>query len=314
MGFDAPQAGVKVKADTNHSDRIPALPTRVGNTPVVLFIFAIARTLPLAVRSECGEMKSSSLGWLVILTALVPITVVEAAVAQEPGPNRGVQSQPVFLDESRPASVGHAVSESEKADGTGNPVLGRERRPLYRLNKSDVLQISFAFAPEFDQTVTVQPDGYITLKDAGHLLAEGATVQELEDAIAIAYGKLLHNPEITVALKDFDRPYFVASGEVARPGKYELHGEMTLTAALAVAGGFTEHAKHSQVILFRKISPDLAETHVLNVKSMLKRRNLAEDPPLQPGDYLFVPRSTVSNIMRFVPATSLGMYSTAARF
>src|SRR5215470_4384236 len=151
-------------------------------------------------------MKSSSLGWLVVFAAIVPLTMFEAAWAQEPGTNRGVQTRPVFLEKSTPASVGLAASESEKADGTGNPVLGRERRPLYRLNKSDVLAITFALAPEFDQTVTIQPDGYITLKDAGHIVAEGLTLPELESGIVAAYRKLLHDPEITVTLKEFDHP------------------------------------------------------------------------------------------------------------
>jgi polysaccharide biosynthesis/export protein len=259
-------------------------------------------------------MKSSSLGWLAVLAALAQVVVFEAAYAQEPGTNRGVQTRPVFLEQSTPASVGLAASPSDDADGTGNPVLGRERRPLYRLDKSDVLEISFTFAPEFDQTVTIQPDGFIALKDAGHLLAEGSTLPELESNIAAAYRKLLHEPEITVKLKEFDHPYFIAAGEVTRPGKYELHGDITVTSALAVAGGFTQQARHSQVVLFRRVTPDLAETHILNVKAMLKHRNLNEDPRLQPGDYLFVPRSTISNIMRFVPATSLGMYSTPGRF
>ena len=44
------------------------------------------------------------------------------------------------------------------ADGTGNPLLGGQRHPLYRLRPSDVVEISFTVAPEFNQTLTVQPD------------------------------------------------------------------------------------------------------------------------------------------------------------
>jgi polysaccharide biosynthesis/export protein len=213
-----------------------------------------------------------------------------------------------------PEGVGPATSQPGRVDGTGNPVLGRDRRPLYRFNKSDVLEISFGLAPEFNQTATVQPDGYITLRDAGHLVAEGLTAEELEGAIATAYNRLLHNPQITVGLKDFDHPYFIAAGEVGRPGKYELRGTMTISEAVAIAGGFTEKAKHSQVVLFRRVCTDLVETRVLNVKEMLKHRNLDEDAPLQAGDYVFVPRNTISKIMRFMPATSMGMYSSSARF
>jgi polysaccharide export outer membrane protein len=177
-----------------------------------------------------------------------------------------------------------------------------------------VLEIGFAFAPEFNQTVPVQPDGYITLKDAGHLVAEGQTADELEAAIATAYSTLLHDPGITIGLKDFDRPSFIAAGEIVRPGKYELRGNITISAAVAIAGGFTKEAKHSQVVLFRRVNQDLVETRVFNVKEMLKHRNLNEDAELRPGDYVFVPRNTISKIMRFMPATSMGMYSTSPRF
>jgi polysaccharide export outer membrane protein len=259
-------------------------------------------------------MKPSSSVLLAVFVTVLLVTVSEVANAQETGSDRGVQKTPVSPAVSVPEGVGPATSQPGGAGGTGNPVLGRHRRPLYRFNKSDVLEVSFAFAPEFNQVATIQPDGFITLRDAGHILAEGSTAEELEASIAAAYLSLLHDPQVTVGLKDFDHPYFVAEGEVGRPGKYELRGELTLSAAVAIAGGFTEHAKHSQVVLFRRVTSDLVEARVLNVKEMLKHRNLREDPSLQAGDYVFVPRSAISKIMRFMPATSMGMYSSAPRF
>ena len=69
----------------------------------------------------------------------------------------------------------------------GNPLLGGERRPLYRLRSSDVVEVTFTVAPEFNQTLTVQPDGYVTLKDAGAVLAQGLTIPEFGDAVRKAY-------------------------------------------------------------------------------------------------------------------------------
>lgn len=253
-------------------------------------------------------MKTSSSVLLAVFVTV--LAMFEVASAQETAPDRVVHREPVSPVARVAGSVGAAASQPGRADGTGNPVLGRDRRPLYRFNKSDVVDISFAFAPEFNQTVTVQPDGFVTLRDAGHLVAEGSTAEELESSIAAAYSKLLHDPQVTVGLKEFDHPYFIAGGEVGRPGKYELRGAITVSIAVAIAGGFTQHAKHSQVVLFRHVTKDWVETRVLNIKEMLKRKNLAEDPWLQAGDYVFVPRNTISKIMRFMPATSLGMYST----
>ncbi len=292
------------------------MPTHVDNTGYVLLKMASGRRLQKHGNGKRRgmEMKPPSPVLLAVFVTVLLMNVFEVAGAQETGPNPGVQREPVSPAASVPEGIGAAASQPGRADGTGNPVLGRDRRPLYRFNKSDVVEISFAFASEFNQTATVQPDGYITLRDAGHLVAEGLTAEELEAAIAAAYGKLLHDPRITVGLKDFDRPYFIAAGEVGRPGKYELRGPISISAAVAIAGGFNEHAKHSQVVLFRHVNADLVEAHVLNVKEMLKHHNLDEDPLLQAGDYVFVPRSTISKIMRFMPATSMGMYSTSARF
>jgi polysaccharide export outer membrane protein len=174
-------------------------------------------------------------------------------------------------------SAKEATSNPGQADGKGDPALGGERHPLYRLAKSDILEITFIFSPEFNQVLTIQPDGFITLRGAGLLPAEGLTLPDLQQSIAKAYGTFMHNPEITVNLKDFERAYFLASGEVSHPGKYELRGDLTVTEAVAIAGGFTQQARHSQVILFRRISLDVAEAHLIDAKKMLNSHTLRED-------------------------------------
>jgi polysaccharide biosynthesis/export protein len=204
--------------------------------------------------------------------------------------------------------------KSGMADGELSPALTGERRPLYRLHKSDVLELSFTFSPEFNQTVTVQPDGFVTLKDLPETYVEGLTLPELQAALRKAYAGILHDPEITIVLKDFDKPYFIASGEVSRPGKYELRGDTTVTEALAMAGGFNGQAKHSQVVLFRRVSDGLAESRVLDVKHMLRAKDLTEDMHLKPGDLLFVPQNTISKVRRYLPISSLGAYWNPAQF
>jgi polysaccharide export outer membrane protein len=237
------------------------------------------------------------------LACCVVQQVVVVAVAQEQRPR-------VAVEKTGPA----ATTKSGVAGGKWSPALTGERRPLYRLRKSDVAEISFTFAPEFNQTVSVQPDGYVTLKGLQELYAEGTTVPELQEAVRKAYAGTLHDPEVTVVLKEFDKPYFIASGEVMRPGKYELRGDATVTEALAIAGGFNGQARHSQVVLFRRVSDELVETRLLNVKQMLKSRNLGEDFHLEPGDMLFVPQNTISKIRRYLPAPNLSMYLNPAQF
>ena len=178
----------------------------------------------------------------------------------------------------------------------------------YRLTASDVLDLRFPYVPEFDQTVTVQPDGYVSLRVVGDLRVQGRTLPDLKAMLNEAYSAILREPVINIILRDFEKPYFVAAGEVARPGKYELRSATTVTQALALAGGQTRAAKHSQVILFRRFSTELLEVKEVDVKKMYATHDLSEDPVLRPGDTLYVPRSAMSKIAPYIPVPGLGFY------
>ncbi len=192
--------------------------------------------------------------------------------------------------------------------GTPDHPALKQRNPRYQLCKSDVLELDFPMTPEFKQTVTVQPDGYISLLGVGDLHVEGLTIPEFIQSVRSAYQGTLHEPVIAVHVKDFEKPYFVAGGEVGHPGKYELRGDITAVEAVAIAGGFTESSKHSEVWVFRRVSNDWVETKALNVKKMLNAGNLSEDLHLHPGDMLYVPKSTLGKIRRYLPVASLGSY------
>jgi polysaccharide export outer membrane protein len=217
-------------------------------------------------------------------------------------------------DRSDTVSTSGTITQPGKAGGQGDPAFGGERHPLYRLSKSDTVDVNFTFSPDFNQTLLIQPDGYVALKGAGTLFAEGLTVPQMQLAVESAYRGFLREPEVTVTLKDFDKPYFLASGEVARPGKYELRGDLTVNDAVAIAGGFTQQAKHSQVVLFRRVSSDVAEAHVIDVKKMLDSRNLREDLHLRPGDFIFVPQSRISKIRKYVPTSTMSWYMNPMQF
>ncbi len=276
-------------------------------------------------------MRSVSRVTLVLAVGLSVQQFSRAVVAQEcslaryvgrvPGREGARFSPSISADEFQVRETGNSTRSLRgtaqapgKADSTGDPVLGRDRYPLYRLRSGDLLDVNFTFSPELNQTLSIGPDGYLRLKGAGNIHAEGLTVPELEIAIGRSYAGVLRDPEISVALKEFEKPYFLALGQVAHPGKYELRSALTLSEAMAVAGGFTQQARHSQIILFRHVSDDVVEAHVLNLKKMLARRDLREDLPLQPGDLIFVPQSSISKIQRFMPSAVLGTYVNPMQF
>jgi polysaccharide export outer membrane protein len=215
------------------------------------------------------------------------------------------------------AGAGGSSTATEKpgtADGAGKLLLGGPRHPLYRLHASDVVEIDFLLASEFNQTLTVQPDGYVMLKDAGMVEVQGLDMEEFSAAVEKAYAGYLHDPQVAVMLKDFERPYFIVGGDVGKPGKYELRSDTTVAEAVQIAGGFTQQSKHSQVVLFRRVNDDLMETRLLNLKKMLNQRSLKEDAHLRPGDLVFVPQNSISKIARFLTKPAVSMYMNSTQF
>jgi polysaccharide biosynthesis/export protein len=258
-------------------------------------------------------------GWTrVAVMGVVSLQLCVAAFAQEEKKEQDLgaspQSSPTGQTGAGMGSTGMVAAKPGQADGMGNPRLGGERRPLYRLNRSDVVALSFTLSPELDQTLTIEPDGYITLKDAGPVLAQGLTLEEFRAAVRLAYTGYLHEPQVAVALKEFEHPYFIAGGEVGKPGKYELRADTTIMEAVEIAGGFTHEAKHSQVLLFRHVNDDLVEARLFNLKKMLQDKNLSEAPELRPGDLVFVPQNSISKIERFLSRASMSMYVSSTQF
>ncbi|SPF43893.1 putative Polysaccharide export protein [Candidatus Sulfotelmatobacter kueseliae] len=188
-----------------------------------------------------------------------------------------------------------------------------EARPRYKIEPGDSFDIAFELSPEFNQAaISVQPDGFVTLKGVGDLMVQGKTVPELTETLRQEYGKFLNNPTVSVVLKDFQKPYFVADGQVLRPGKYDLRADTTLTEALAIAGGLTDASKHSHVQLYRRVSNGWTFAQIVNVKRMEKSGQLTEDPYLHPGDMLFVPKNNWSKVMPFIPRTGASAAAVSA--
>jgi polysaccharide export outer membrane protein len=236
-----------------------------------------------------------------ILSALFLCACSPGAIAQKSDPIAGANPS-LLASAARPSK-----SADEKDGAHSRPDLQR-RDERYRLCATDVITLTFPLTPEFDQTVTIQPDGFASLVGTGDVRLEGLTTQESAEAIRASYAKVLRDPIVSVDLKDFNKPYFIVSGQVSHPGKFDLRGETTATQAVAIAGGFNESAKHSQVLLFRRVNNDWYEVKTLDLKRILQGHDVGEDPEVAPGDMIFVPQNFISKIKKFIPTSGLGAY------
>jgi polysaccharide export outer membrane protein len=181
-------------------------------------------------------------------------------------------------------------------------------RPVYTLHIGDVIVLSYRYTPEFDQTVTVQPDGTVSLNIVGSIKVAGLSVDDARQRIVEKASVRLNNPELTITLQQFEQPYVVVAGEVEHPGKFDMRSSTTALQAVMLAGGFKDSAHDTQVILFRRVNEDLAEVRKLNLHNVKKNSDLERDTELEPGDMLLVTRNKMEHLARFMKASNIGVY------
>jgi polysaccharide biosynthesis/export protein len=248
-------------------------------------------------------IRTKMLHWgLTIFLLFGPLTVLAQAPKQmqQQAPQEGSTSPSL-------ATVQNSVRDDRQSD-SDRPAL-QQRYPRYKVQREDVLSLSFPLSPEFNQTVTIQPDGYISLYGGPSVHIQGMTVPEVMDAVKKAYSGTLHNPIVDVDLQDFQRAYFTVSGQVGKPGQYDLRHDTTVTEALGIAGGLLPTAK-TQVFLFHRTSSTWAEVRELKLNAILKGKNASEDSQLAPGDMIFVPEKFIINFRKYVPySLGTGVYA-----
>jgi polysaccharide export outer membrane protein len=135
-----------------------------------------------------------------------------------------------------------AQTPAPDADGRGAP-------DAYRIGPEDQLLISVWKNDAMSRSVLVRPDGKIALPLLNDVQAAGLTALELRDVLTTKLKDFIPNPEVTVIISDVRSLKVSVIGEVARPGRYELRSWATVLDALALAGGFTQYASRSKIVI-----------------------------------------------------------------
>lgn len=169
----------------------------------------------------------------------------------------------------------------------------------YRISPGDVLDIKLFYNPELNETIMVRPDGRIALQLAGEIMAAGLTPEELRKTLSDRYSKEINRPDITVIVRSFNMQRAYIDGEVVRPGMLPLAGPVTVHQAVAAAGGFKESARRTDVIIIRRPLTGPPVPLKVDMERVLEGDN-AQDILLAPFDIVYVPRSAIAEVNKFV--------------
>jgi polysaccharide export outer membrane protein len=175
-----------------------------------------------------------------------------------------------------------------------------DQEPAYRLYPGDVLDIAFPTAPELARSVTVQPDGRITLPYVPPIMAADRSVQELDAALAQAYAGQLLRPEVEVTVKQAAPIQVFVGGQVKTPGVYAMAGDVNALQAVITAGDFLVGARRQEVVIIRRGAGGRAMMRTVDLRRAIYGAGRADAVPLRRFDVIYVPKTSLQELGDFV--------------
>jgi protein involved in polysaccharide export with SLBB domain len=188
----------------------------------------------------------------------------------------------------------------------------------YRLGPEDVISVQVFGQDRYSRAgIIIPPSGRIALSlIPGGIFVNGKTVEEVAELIKKKYDEYIIDPQITVSLdKAFSYRYSVI-GDVGQPGIRIMSHRMTVTEALAEAGGVLQTGNKSKVVVLRRQANGVLSPIAVNVSAIYKGK-AADATYLVPGDQIIVPGNklkTLQKIMGFSPILSFARIFTGVPF
>jgi polysaccharide export outer membrane protein len=190
------------------------------------------------------------------------------------------------------------------------PPVQSAEEAAYRIGRSDILEITVWQSPDLTKTIEVESDGTIAYPILGKLGVAGLTPQELEKKIRekLAQG-YVKDPQVSVAVKEFNSKKILVFGEVTKPGLYKLKGPVPVLELLFMVGGVKQDAKRMTVIRPLNVHEDAIPTALLptaeegtrpndaralevDLISLLSKGDLSQNVMISPGDTIYVSSGT----------------------
>lgn len=181
---------------------------------------------------------------------------------------------------------------------SGTPAVaqdrGSARQQAYRINPGDDIEVYVWGEERLTREIRVLPDGTFSFPLVGRIDAAGKLPSEIEAAITKGLSGQFRDqvPQVTVSVKVPAGYQFSVMGKVKAPSSFTPGKYVNALEAVGLAGGPTEFADLSNVLILRKQGSELVPIRVrLNdvMKGNPSQRDLSGLPQLQTGDTVIVP-------------------------
>jgi polysaccharide export outer membrane protein len=163
------------------------------------------------------------------------------------------------------------------------------RRFPYVIGVADVVRISVWKDPGLSTDAIVRPDGTITVPLVGDLRAAGRTSAELQQEANTRLAAFVKDAVVTVSVVEVNSYQFTVAGAVENPGLFNSRSYLTVSEALALAGGPTRYASTGDVVVVRTLKTGAKLRIPIDYDAIIAGRAPQQDIVILAGDAVRVP-------------------------
>ena len=224
-----------------------------------------------------------------------------AWIPQGFGANQGLQPQ-ASPQVGAPITYGPARSYS-----AGRYADWSDSDYRYRISAGDELSLRFLLNPDLNTGVQVGPDGRGVFPLISSVKVAEMTVEEANGLLSQAYSQILRRPDVQVMITTYGSSQVYVGGEVRTPGVYPIRGQLTPAQAVMMAGGLATTARLGKVAIIRQRPNGQMLMKEVDLQAYLTKGQGFGPFTILPGDLIFVPRSSIAEVDRFVDQYITGL-------
>jgi polysaccharide export outer membrane protein len=155
------------------------------------------------------------------------------------------------------------------------------------LGPADVIHIGVWKNVDLTQTVTIGPDGFVSLPLLGDVYVAGMTANQLTQDLKAKLSSYMTNSQVSVSIVEIHSRQVFVTGQVGKPGGYPLVAPISVLQLIAQAGGLNTFANRKDIVILRGSGSQVKRLK-FNYNNAV-RGDPEQSISLQPGDTVIVP-------------------------
>jgi polysaccharide biosynthesis/export protein len=163
------------------------------------------------------------------------------------------------------------------------------RNQPYTIGAGDRLAITVWKDDELSTVAFVRPDGTVTVPLVGDIAAAGRTPDDLRKEIKQRLDRYVKEPIVTVAVTEVNSYSFTVTGNVSAPGVFTNRNWVTVSEAIALAGGPSRYGDARDVVIIRKQKAKPPRRIPIDYEAILEGDAPQQDIVILPGDTIYIP-------------------------